>query len=180
MDAVDHVGGDADGGLEAEGGVGAPKVVVDGLGQADDVQPLLAEQVGGLLAAVAPQHHQAVQPQAAVGVFHGLHLVQAVFVGGAHQLEGLAAGAQEGAAPGEQAGEVDGGELFVVLVHQALVAVDEADDFHAAAVDVVKALGHAAHGGVEGLAVAAAGEHSDSFHEVSLPFKPLYFQKLYQ
>ena len=65
-----------------------------------------------------------------------------------------------------------GGELFVVLVHQALVAVDEADDLHAVAVDVVEALGYAAHGGVEGLAVAAAGEHSDPFHDVSLPFKP--------
>ena len=38
VDAVDNVGGDVHSGMEAEGDVGAVDVVVDGLGQADDVQ----------------------------------------------------------------------------------------------------------------------------------------------
>ena len=168
MDAVNDIGGDLNGALETEGGVGAPKVVVDGLGQADDVQAFLTEQVGGLLAAVAAQHHQAVQPQAAVSIFHGLYLVQAVFVGLAHILEGLTAGTQDGAAHGEDAGEVHGGELLVILVDQALVAVDETDQLHAISVNVVKALGHAPQCGVQRLAVSAAGKQSDSFHKLLL------------
>ena len=45
MDAVDDVRGNIHSRVEAEGHVGAVNIVVDGLGQADDVQALLAEQV---------------------------------------------------------------------------------------------------------------------------------------
>ena len=38
VDAVDDLGGDVHGSVEAEGDVGAVDVVVDGLRQADDVQ----------------------------------------------------------------------------------------------------------------------------------------------
>ena len=53
MDAVDGLGGHVHRALEAEGHVRAPQVVIDGLGQGDDVQPLLAQEVGGLVGAVA-------------------------------------------------------------------------------------------------------------------------------
>ena len=52
VDAVDDLGRDLDGGVETKGDVGAVDVVVDGLGQADDVQPLPGQQVGGLVGAV--------------------------------------------------------------------------------------------------------------------------------
>src|SRR5699024_831656 len=51
VDAVDDLGRDLDGGVETKGDVGAVDVVVDGLGQADDVQPLPGQQVGGLVGA---------------------------------------------------------------------------------------------------------------------------------
>lgn len=59
--AVDGLGGDLDGGVAAEGHVGAPDVVIDRLGKGDDVQPLGGKKVGGLGAAVAAQHDQAVE-----------------------------------------------------------------------------------------------------------------------
>ena len=61
VDAVDDVGGDVHSGVEAERYVGAVDVVVDGFGQADDVEPLLGEQVGRFVGAVTAQAEQAVE-----------------------------------------------------------------------------------------------------------------------
>ena len=61
MDAVDGVGGDADCAVEAESDVGPVDIVVDGLGQVDDVQALFPEEVGRLLGPVAAQDDEAVQ-----------------------------------------------------------------------------------------------------------------------
>ena len=49
VQAVDRVGRDPERGVEAEGDVGALDVVVDRLGQGDDVQALLDQAVGVLL-----------------------------------------------------------------------------------------------------------------------------------
>ena len=154
VDIVDNTGG----GLEAEGLVGAVDVVVDGLGQGDDVHPRVLEQLGALLGAVAAQDHQAVQIQAVVGVQHGGHHVVAVLVH--NGLAGdvlLAGGAQDGAALGDDAGEVTGLHKFVVPLHQTPVAVVHAEDL-----DIVHVLEqgftHAPDGGVEPLAVTAAGD----------------------
>jgi hypothetical protein len=163
VDAVDGPGGHVHGGLEAEGHIRAPEVVVDGLGQCDDVEPLLPQEIGGLMGAVAPQDHQAVQLELVVVLLHGRHLVHAVGPRDLDGLEGGAAGAKEGAALGEDAGEVGVGEEPEAAVDEALIAVLEAVDLHLL-VGVEHGLGHAPHGRVEGLAVPAAGEHSDAFH----------------
>ena len=164
VDAVNGVGGDLHGAVEAEGHVGAPDVIVDGLGQGDDVEALLPQQVGGLVGAVAPQNHQAVQIQGFIVFLHGGHLVQAVGVGDPHLLEGLPGGTQNGAPLGQNAGEVPGGELVIVAVDQALVALLKTVDFHVRV--LAQGFDHAPHGCVQGLAVAAAGEHSDFQHIV--------------
>ena len=98
VDAVDDVRGDVHSGVEAESHIGAVDIVVNGLGQADDVQPLLREQVGGLVGAVAAQTQQAVQLCRLVGLFHGGDLINVVVLHHTHQLEGGALGAQNGAA----------------------------------------------------------------------------------
>ena len=64
----------------------------------DDVQPLLREQVGGLVGAVAAQTQQTVQLCRLVGLFHGGDLINVVVLHHTHQLEGGALGAQNGAA----------------------------------------------------------------------------------
>ena len=63
-------------------------VVVDGLGQGDDVQPLLRQQVGCLVGPVAPQAQQAVQLHLLIVSLHGGHLVHLVLLHHTHQLEG--------------------------------------------------------------------------------------------
>ena len=164
---VDDVGGDVHGALEAEGRVGAPDVVVDGLGQGHDVHPGVHQELGALLGAVAAHDDQTVQPQAVVGVEHPGDDALAVFVDDV--LAGdvaLARGAEYGAALGQNAGEVLPLHEFVVALDQAAVAV-----VHAVDLEIVDALeqrlADAADGGVQTLAVAAAGDEADagcSFH----------------
>ena len=170
VDGVDDRHGDVHGGLEAEGHLRAPQVVVDGLGQGDHVDAVLAEEVGGLVGAVAPQDHQTVEP----GLLHrGQHLLQlgllAVVPGLGHLLEGLAGGAKDGAAQGEDVGKVPGLHLVVVPLDKTPVAVPDAIDGHLVAKLVVEGLGHAPQGGIQALAVAAAGEHPD-LHALVLLF----------
>ena len=171
VDAVDDLGGDVHRGVETKGHVGAVNVVVDGLGQADDVQPLLAEQVGGLVGAVAAQAEQAVQLGLLVGLFHGLDLVDVVLLNDAHLFERGALGAQDGAAHRQNAGKLAGVHLAVVAVDQAVVAVEYTDDLHLVAHALVQRLGCAADGGVQAGAVAAGSQDADTFfHSDCLPF----------
>ncbi len=115
------------------------------------------------MGAVAAKDDQAVQLELVVGLLHGGNLVHAVGAGDLDGLEGGAAGTQEGAALGEDAGEVRVGEQPEAAVDQALVAVLKAVDLHLLP-RVQQRLGDAPHGRVQGLAVPAAGQHADSFH----------------
>ena len=53
MDTVDHVGCDIHRALETEGHIRAPQIVVNGLGQGDDIQPFLPQTVRRLVGTVA-------------------------------------------------------------------------------------------------------------------------------
>ena len=53
VDPVDGVRGHIHRALEAKGHIRAPQVIINGLGQRDDVQPLFPQEVGGLVGAVA-------------------------------------------------------------------------------------------------------------------------------
>ena len=152
VDAVNDLGGDVHGSVEAERHVGAVDVVVDGLGQTDDVQALLAEQVRGLVGAVAAQAEQAVQFGGAV-VF--LHRGELFFQLGAVD-------AKRGADHGQNAGKLIRGHLPEVAVDQAVVAVHDADDLDLIAHAVVQRLGHAAQGSVQAGAVAAGSQNTNT------------------
>ena len=107
VDVVYDVRADVHGALEAEGGVRAVDVVVYGLGQGDDVHAGVGEELRALLRAVAAHDDQAVEVEAVIGVQHGGHEVVALVVH--YGLAGyvpLARGAEDGAALGEDAGEV--------------------------------------------------------------------------
>ena len=78
-------------------------------------------------------------------------------------LKGVRLGAKEGAALGEDAGEVGVGQQLEPAVDQPLVTVLEAVNLHLFS-RVEQRLGDAPHGRVQGLAVPAAGQHTDSFH----------------
>ena len=55
MDPVDGVCGHVHGAVEAEGHIGSPDIVIDGLGKMDNVQSLFSQQVGRFLGAVSAQ-----------------------------------------------------------------------------------------------------------------------------
>ena len=92
MNAVNGISCYIDGTLESEGHIGSPEVIIDCLRKGYHVQPLLPEQVGRFVSAVAAQNHQAVQLQLFIGGLHGFHLIHAVFIHHPHQLERLAGG----------------------------------------------------------------------------------------
>ena len=162
VDAVNDLGGDVHSSVEAERHVGAVDVVVDGFGQTDDVQALLAEQVCGFVGAVAAQAEQAVQFGGAVVFLHRGNLVHLVLLDHTHFFERGALGAQNGAAHGQNAGELVRGHLPEVAVDQAVVAVHDADDLDLIAHAVVQRLGHAAQGSVQAGAVAAGSQDTNT------------------
>src|SRR5690606_37692858 len=139
--------------------VGAEEVVVDGLGDADEVEAAgpfdLQQGRGDAHGAVAADDDQRVEAagavvlQAAAGdVRRGLGAGEAVVEG-----VGLVGGAEDGAADGEDVGNVRGVEVGRAVLDQSEEAVVEADDL-----DVVEAgvLGDGADDRVEAGAVAAA------------------------
>ena len=143
VDPVNDLRGDIHRRVEAEGHIGAIDIIVDGFGQTDDIQPLLAQQIGGLVGAVATQAEQAIQLGGAVVLFHGGYLVHLVFLHHTHLFEGSALGAQDGTAHRQDAGKFVRGHLAVVAVDEAVVSVQDADDFHFIAHAVVQRFGHA-------------------------------------
>ena len=167
VDVVDALGGDVDGARKAKGHLGAPGVVIDGLGQGDNVEALFAQAVGGLGGAVAAQHKQAVELQLVIGVDHRRHLLDAIGLGSIQTLERCAARAQDGAAAGEDAAKIGGRHDAEPAVDKALVSVLKTVDL-----DRFFAIGHerfddAAHGGVERLAVAATSKKTNPKHDES-------------
>ena len=74
---------------KTEGDLSAPEVVVYGLGKAYDIESLLGEPVGRLERAVATKHAKRIETQLLVGVFHGLHLVETIFIRSSIYLKGV-------------------------------------------------------------------------------------------
>ena len=173
VNAVDDLGGNVHSGVEAKSYIGAVDIVVDGLGQADDVQAFLREQVGGFMGAVAAQAEQAVQLCVLVGLFHGRDFIDLVVLDHAHQLEGGALGAQNGAAQCQDAAEVILAHLPVLAVDQAVVAVQDAHDLHIITHPGIQCLCHAANGCVQARAVAAGGQDANTFFHLTNPSFPL-------
>ena len=169
VDAVDDLSGDVHGGVEAEGDVGAVDVVVDGLGQADDVQTLLGEEVGRLVGAVAAEAEQTVELGVLVGLFHGRDLVDLVLFHHAHQLEGGALGSEDGAAQRQDAAEIVLAHLLVFAGDEAVVAVQDAHDLDVLAEPSIQGFGHAADGGVQAGTVAAGGQDTNTFFHIEQP-----------
>ena len=116
------------------------------------------------MGAVSAQDDQTVQLEFVIGLLHGRHLVHAVGARFADGLEGGAAAAQEGAAFGEDAGEIGVIQKAEFTVNQSLIAVQKAVNLHGF-LCVEQRLRHPAHGWIQRLAVAAAGQHTDSFHD---------------
>ena len=70
MDTVDAIRGDIHCALETKGHIRAPDIVVDGLGERDNIEPFFAEQIGCLMGTVAAEDYQAIQLHLLVIVLH--------------------------------------------------------------------------------------------------------------
>ena len=115
MDGINNRGRDINRGLKTECQLGAPQIVVDRLGQRYHVYTLHAQQVCGLVRAVAAQNDQTVK----ACLFHRVqHFIQlgllAVLDGLAHFLERLARCTENGAADGQNIRKILG-QHFVVI-----------------------------------------------------------------
>ena len=130
MNAVNRIGGYIHGALESKGHIRSPQIIVNGLGKGDYIESLLAEKVGGLLASISSQHHQAAELELLIGVLHRLYLVKAVLVRDAHELKGLAGGSQNRAALGENTGKIRWLHNLVICIHQSLVSILKSNDLH--------------------------------------------------
>ena len=131
VEPVDGVGGDAQGGVKTEGDVGEAHVVVDGLGQGDDVEPLLHELQGVLLRTATADADQAVE-DGWRGSSHTITSVMSCTLPPKSMRWGLSRlVAENGAAAGEYTGEGVAVEPPEAVVHQAPEPVQETDHLHA-------------------------------------------------
>ena len=151
---VDRVGGDLHRGVKAEGALGETDVVVDRLGHADDRHPHLGKLVGTRETALATDHHE---PADAMTLQRGPYPLDAVVE---HE-RGVAARADDGAAPRENAPAALDREFLERLLDQPHIPVVETE--RAPAELALRLADDATDDGVETRAVAATGQHADRF-----------------
>ena len=149
VNAVDCLGGDHDRGVVAEGCVGAADVVVDGLGNADGVDAVFAEEQRDRLRVVAAESDERVD---LVGLEDFLHLVDAA----GNLLHVGARGMQDGAALQLNAVNVFERERNEIVIENAAPAVQKADEFVAVVVDALS--DGRINDRIQSGAIAAAGQ----------------------
>jgi hypothetical protein len=151
-------------GLEAERALAAFKIVVDGLGHPDAVDAML-DQVGRAgHGAVAPDAHHRIDVVGPKVVVHTIRHIHPL--GFSVALEGevfrisLIAGAQNGAAHGEDVGNVVPAQQPHAVLDKPQEPVLDTEDLEA--IDVHGRLGYGPQDRVEARAVATAREHADA------------------
>ena len=168
VQAVDGIGGDAQRGIETEGDIGAENIVVDGLGQGDDVETFLLQLQCILLRTTAAETNKRIQVVGLVvlddDIGHVLDLAAHL-----HLVRLVAAGAENGAADREDAGQGTAFQSHGAVLHQSAETVPEADYLHA--VLFHGSPGDAPDRGVETGTVAACREDADVFAHVMLPLR---------
>ncbi len=115
------------------------------------------------MGAVAPQGYQAIKAQLLVVGLHLGYFIYIILPHHPHFAKGGAAGAQYGAAHGEDVGELRLGHLLIVAFYQPAVAAADADNLGIK--QGIGGTGYAADGSVEARAIATAGQYANSsFH----------------
>ena len=140
VDAVDGICGNIHSALETKGHIGPVNIIINGLRQMNDVQPLFTEKVCRLLCAVSAKDDKTVQTELVIILFHRFNLIQAVFIGHPHKFKGLTGRPKDGASFCQNTGKIFGREHTVIAVDQTLVSVHEAVHFQ-----FVKAVAEALH-----------------------------------
>ena len=167
MDAVDHVRRDINRALESERHIRSPQIIVDRLGQRHHIQPLFAQQVCRLVSPVSTQDHQTVKLQFVIILFHGLHLIQAILIRLSHQLKRRSGTSQDRSSLCQDTGKISAREHSEIAVDQSFITVQKSVDLYFLR-SVHHCFHNATHSGIQSLTIAAAGQHTDSFHHCSL------------
>ena len=116
--------------------------------------------VGDLVRAVAAQADQAIEAEPVVGLDGPRRHVDGLAVGQRHLVRLLAAGAEDGAAQRQDAGDIVQVQHARMVFDQAAKALLDADDLD---VEIAHGrLGDAANGRVEPGTIAAAGQDADA------------------
>lgn len=127
VNAVDDLRRDIHRRVETEGDVRSPDIVIDRLGQTDDVHPSSASRFAVLCVPLPPSVTR--RPASLFDIrLHRLDLVHAVFADHAHVAEGRAARAENRAAEGQNTGEIRLLHFLIVPGNQTRIAVLNADD----------------------------------------------------
>ena len=153
-EAVDGLGGDLDGGVEAEGVVRGVEVVVHGLGNADDLQAGVGQPLGGGQRSFAADGDDGVDAEPVHVALDDLGAAAVFERVGPRRSE-------DGAALLGDAADHGAGNVNHIALDDAAPAVEESYEF--VAVDGDPLEDGAADDGVQSGAVAAAGENSN-FH----------------
>ena len=176
VQAVNGFSGNVHRGGKTKRRVGHGHVIVNRLGQRDDIETGFVQAQGIFLRAAAAETHDAVEsPFLVIGDDCLGHVAGAAV--NDHAVRLVAAGAKNRAADGENSRERGAVEFHSAVFHEAAKAVAKADEFHA----VVGQAGFAdaTDGGVEAGAVAASGEDSGAFdffaHAVNDLKPPIFF-----
>ena len=174
MQPVDGLGGYAQGRVKAKSHIGAPYVVVDGLGQPDDVQAFLRQHRSSSLCPVSADADNGIKAHLPVMLFDQFRLVdmiKTVFI----LLERFfPRSAQDSATQGEDTRQLLFGQFFVFLIDQAQEAGRDANDLHAVFHDGCFA--NTADGGIDTGTVAAGAEDTDFKGFVSHRFAQIISQ----
>ena len=134
-------------------------VVVDGLGQVDDVESRVHEALGVLRGTAPTEAHERVDP-VLLAVLHdrGHHVTG--LSAHHHAMHLIPAGSQHGSASGEDSGQCGGIELGEAVFGQTPHAVSEADEFPPVLLN--RRLPEASDRCVESRGVAARREDADT------------------
>ncbi len=158
-DPVDRLGGDLQSCVEPEGPVGGGDVVVDGLGDADDLEPLPGQLKRGAERPVPADHDERFD----VVRFDGSpHTLVAVPV----DVRVLPRGSENGAAAGEDPAHRIPVEGTGPSVHETLPAVE--DPHHLGVVTLGGSGHHRPDDGVESRAIPPGGQDPDDVAHVAL------------
>ena len=172
---VHRLGGGGHRRIVAEGGVGFDQVVVDGLGQAQDIEPVLHQAKGDLVRAIAAQADQAVKTEALVGFDGPSRQVHRLAVGQRHAVRLLATGAEDSAAGREDIGDIIEVQGTGLILDEAAKAFLDPDDLDVEIAE--RRLDDTADGRIQARTIAAAGEDADAArtargrHDRRLPWR---------
>jgi len=165
---VNRIGGDVKCRGKAESVIRHRHVVVNRLGQRDDVETGFVKAQGTFLRATAAEANERVKAVTSIIFDDDIgHVVNASV--NRHAMRLVATCAENGSANGENAGECGFIELQAPVFDQAAKAVTETDYFHA--VKTEHSFTDAANGRVQTGAVTACRQNADAFGLCHCPAK---------